>query len=246
MANKVIPHSINDWSPIDENEGFWGKINLLNPNQNFGIHEYNGKLWSSGLVGVGHLFDINGNPIFENGEEHILVVTSRYGLSPWRMLEKVMEDDEYDDYMEELHRQNKYLYQIFHDQPLIALPREANSKEELLYAISYINSCFSLCKKGLKKSIVYKSENYTAKLRGKIDITKNVKYNTARGRSDKFYCKYLDFTEDNIENRIVKACLLKCKKILLNKSLDIPKMNEKSMYCLNTLRHVKNKKNNYV
>ena len=242
MANKVIPHSINDWSPIDENEGFWGKINLLNPNQNFGIHEYNGKLWSSGLVGVGHLFDINGNPIFENGEEHILVVTSRYGLSPWRMLEKVMEDDEYDDYMEELHRQNKYLYQIFHDQPLIALPREANSKEELLYAISYINSCFSLCKKGLKKSIVYKSENYTAKLRGEIDITKNVKYNTARGRSDKFYCKYLDFTEDNIENRIVKACLLKCKKILLNKSLDIPKMNEKSMYCLNTLRHVKNKK----
>lgn len=242
MANKIIPHSINDWSPIDENESFWGKINLLNPDQNFGIHEYNGKLWSSGLVGVGHLFDINGNPIFENGEEHILIVTSSYGLNPWKMLEKVMEDDEYEDYIEELHRQNKYLYRIFHDQPLIELPQEDNSEVDLLYAISYINACFSLCKKGLKKALIYKSENYTAKLRGKIDVTKNMKYNTARGRCDKFYCKYVDFTEDNIENRIIKACLLKCKKILSNKSLDIPQLNEKSKYCLNILRHVKNKK----
>lgn len=51
---------------------------------------YEDAIIESGLVGVGHLFDINGNPIFENGEEHILVVTSRYGLSPWRMLEKVL------------------------------------------------------------------------------------------------------------------------------------------------------------
>ena len=86
---------------------------------------------------------------------------------------------------------------------------------------------------------IYHDENLTAKIRGKIDVSKNIKHNTARGRSDKFYCSYVDFTDDNIENRIVKAALLKSKKILKEKFSSEASVNGKINFCLNSLRHVK-------
>ena len=134
---------------------------------------------------------------------------------------------------------NKYLFHIFYDQPLIRLPQNANIDAEILFALSYINSCHALCKKGLKKTLIYHDENLTAKIRGKIDVSKNIKHNTARGRSDKFYCSYVDFTDDNIENRIVKAALLKSKKILKEKFSSEASVNGKINFCLNSLRHVK-------
>lgn len=44
MAKDVIIHHIHDWSKIDEKEGFWGRIDLLRPDANFGIHKYNNDL----------------------------------------------------------------------------------------------------------------------------------------------------------------------------------------------------------
>lgn len=240
MAKGIIPHRIDDWSQIDESDGFWRKINLQRPEDNFGIHQYNNGLWTSGLVGVGRVFDINGAPIHDNGKEHILIVSSSYGMNPWQMLEKVLKDDEYEAYTEELNKENKFLYRIFYDQPVIQLEQDDNSDAEILYALSFLNACYSLCKKGLKKSLIYKKENYTAKLRGKIDVSKNIKHNTARGRSDKFFCKYVDFTEDNIENRIIKAALLKCKATLKTRFQDNTSINNRIGFCVNTLRHVSN------
>lgn len=240
MAKGIIPHRIDDWSQIDESDGFWGKINLQRPEDNFGIHQYNNGLWTSGLVGVGRVFDINGAPIHDNGKEHILIVSSRYGMNPWRMLEKVLKDDEYEAYTEGLNKENKFLYRIFYDQPVIQLEQDDDSDAEILYALSFLNACYSLCKKGLKKSLIYKKENYTAKLRGKIDVSKNIKHNTARGRSDKFFCKYVDFTEDNIENRIIKAALLKCKTTLKKRFQDNASINNRIGFCVNSLRHVSN------
>ena len=169
----------------------------------------------------------------------VLIISSSYGLDPWTMLETVMLDDEYEVYMDELAADNKYLFHIFYDQPLIRLPQNANIDAEILFALSYINSCHALCKKGLKKTLIYHDENLTAKIRGKIDVSKNIKHNTARGRSDKFYCSYVDFTDDNIENRIVKAALLKSKKILKEKFSSEASVNGKINFCLNSLRHVK-------
>lgn len=238
MAKGIIPHKLTDWSQIDESESFWGKINLQKPEDNFGIHPYHNGLWTSGMIGVGRVFDKNGKSIQENGKEHILVVTSNYGMDPWKMLEKVLGDEEYEAYTAELEKENKFLFRIFFDQPAIPLEQDENSGAELLYALSFINACYSFCKKGLKTSLIYMTENYTAKLRGKIDVSKNVKYNTARGRSDKFYCKYIDFTVDTVENQIIKAALLRCKAILKQHFRENPTVNHRIGYCVNTLRHV--------
>lgn len=242
MAKGIIPHRIKDWSQIDENESFWGKINLQKPDDNFGIHQYNNGLWTSGLVGVGRVFDINGIPIHDNGKEHILIISSSYNMNPWQMLEKVLKDDEYDTYAEELKSDKKFLFRIFYDQPVIQLEQDSDSDAEILYALSFLNACYSLCKKGLKKSLIHKKENYTAKLRGKIDISQNIKHNTARGRSDKFYCKYVDFTEDNVENRIIKVALLKCKATLKKRFQENSSINTQVGFCINVLRHVSSQK----
>ena len=98
MSKDIILHNIRDWSKIDERESFWGKVDLLTPNTNFGIHRYSSALWTSGQVGVGRLFDREGMPIQDNGKDHVLVVTSSYDLNPWLMLESVLLDDEYEDY----------------------------------------------------------------------------------------------------------------------------------------------------
>lgn len=239
MAKEILTHEISDWSKIDEKEAFWGRINLLKPEINFGIHKYGNGLWTSGLVGIGRLFDKDDAVIQDNGREHILIVSSSYGLNPWKMLEKVLLDKEYDDYTAELEKDNKYLFRIFYDQPLIKLPQSLDNEAELLFALSFVNACHSLCKKGLKKSLVYRESNFTAKLRGKIDVNRNIKNNTVRGRCDKFYCKYIDFTEDTVENRILKAALIKCQLLLKKKFVDNSDLNNKIRYCLNAFKHVK-------
>lgn len=240
MAKEIITHKIHDWSKIDEKEGFWGRIDLLRPDVNLGIHRYNNDLRTSGMVGVSRLFDKNNMPLQDNSKEHILIITSKYGLNPWHMLETVMLDDEYDVYMAEMTDEKRFLFKIFYDQPLIRLPQDTDIDidAEILFALSYVNSCHSLCKKGLKKSLIYHEENFTAKVRGKIDVNRNIKHNTARGRSDKFYCRYIDFTDDNVENRIVKAALLKCQTILKEKFWDESLVKGKINYCLNSLRRV--------
>jgi len=239
MSKEIILHNIKDWSRVDERESFWGNVDLLLPNLNFGIHRYNNALWTSGQVGVGRLFDRNGMPVQDNGKDHVLSVAPSYNLNPWEMLETVILDDEYDAYIAELEKEQKYLFHIFYDQPVIRLPHGYGAEAETLFALSYITSCYSLCKKGLMKSLIHCEENFTGKLRGRIDVSRNIKLNSAKGRCDRFFCKYIGFTEDSVENRIIKAALQKCKMIIKRRFQEDNSIKKKTAYCLNALRHVK-------
>lgn len=239
MARDIIPHKLNDWSKLDENDEFLLDLDLSKPDINFGIHKYNDRLWTSGFVGVGRIYDNKQMPIQTNGKEHIVVISSQYGMDPWKMLEQVMADEEYENYIEELASDGKFLFRVFYDQPLIKLAQDENNDGDLLYALSFINSCYFLCKKGLKKTMFHQEENYNSKVRGKIDVKKNIRENTCRGRNDRFYCKYIDFTEDNIENRILKMTLMKCKSIVEERFKENTEITKRVHYCMNVFRHVK-------
>lgn len=238
MANRIIPKELVDWSKIDKNDPFFNGIDTSR-DENFGIHSYKGNLWTSGFVGVGRLYGINGRPLSSHGKEHVVVINSKYNLDPWIMLEKVITDNEYDDYINELEKDGKYLFKIFYDQQVVQLSENQRCDAEILYALSFINLCYSLCKKGITKRMLHHEENFTGKIRGKIDIQKNIKNNTFNGRNDRFFCKYVDFTNDTNENRILKATLVRCKKIIEQKF----KMNSEIMvrliYCMNVLKDVK-------
>lgn len=239
MARDVIIHQVNDWSVLNSKDEVWTKVDLSAPEVNFGIHRFQGKLWSSGYVGVGRLYDKNGRYLQSGGKEHIIVVTSQYGMTPWQMLETVMTDDEYDDYIAEMDADGRPLFHVFYDQPLIKLSQDTEQDGELLYALSFVTSCYSLCRKGLKKTMFHQEENYASKVRGKIEIKKNIRMNTCKGRNDKFYCRYIDFTEDNIENRILKATLLKCKEIIGRRFPSTSEVSKRMNYCQNAFRRVK-------
>lgn len=239
MARDVIIHKINDWSVINSKDDIWSKLDLSVPETNFGIHKFQGKLWSSGYVGVGWLYDKSGRLLNSNGKEHIIIVNSQYGMLPWEMLETVMADDEYDDYVAEMKADGKSLFRVFYDQPLIKLSQDIEQDGDLLYALSFVTSCYDLCRKGLKKSMFHQEENYTSKVRGKIDVTKNIRINTCKGRNDRFYCKYIDFTEDNLENRILKATLLKCKDIIGRRFPLTSDVSKRIAYCQSAFRRVK-------
>lgn len=240
MARDVIIHRVNDWSILNNKDEIWTKVDLSAPEINFGIHRFQGKLWSSGYVGVGRLYDKNGQFLQSGGREHIIFVSSQYGMNPWKMLETVMTDDEYDDYIEEMNAEGKSLFHVFYDQPLIKLSQDTAQDGELLYALSFVTSCYSLCRKGLKKTMFHQEENYASKVRGKIEIKKNIRINTCKGRNDKFYCKFIDFTEDNIENRILKMTLLKCKEIIGKRFSATSEISKQIAYCQNAFRRVKN------
>lgn len=239
MARDIIIHRVNDWSPLDGRDQVWASVDLSAPEVNFGIHQFQQRLWSSGYVGIGRLYGKNGRCLHTGGKEHVIAAASQYGMDPWRMLEAVMTDDEYDDYTAEMDAAGKTLFRVFYDQPLIKLSQDAEHNGELLYALGFIASCYSLCKKGLKRTMLHQEENYSAKVRGRVEVGKNIRVNTCRGRNDRFYCKYIDFTEDNIENRILKATLLKCRGVIGRRFPAAAEVSRRAAYCLHALRRVK-------
>lgn len=238
MAREIIPHELKDWSPINSNDPIWEELELSDPDLNFGIHHYQGKLWTSGYVGVGRLFNKRHNPIVTDGREHILAVSSQYDMNPWKMLETVMADDEYENYLAEL-KSDEYLFKVFYDQPLIRLAQDTPNDGDLLYALSFINACYALCKKGLKKDLYRQEQNYQSKVRGKINVKKNIRENTCRGRSDRFYCQYIDFTEDTLENRILKSALAKSRAILDSRFQVSTEMAQRIGFCRHAFRKVR-------
>lgn len=238
MAREIIAHQLKDWSLIDAAEEFWSDLDLAKPELNFGIHRYKERLWTSGFVGVGRLVSSDQTILQSNGKEHVVVISSQYGMNPWKMLEKVLVDDEYENYTQELAMGGRFLFKVFYNQPIISLAQDEGGDGDLLYALSFINACYALCKKGLKKTMIHQEENYKSKVRGKIDVKKNIRENTCRGRGDRFYCKYIDFSEDNLENRIIKATLKKCKAIIKERFEASTESTGRVHFCMHALRHV--------
>lgn len=238
MKNDIVIHQIKDWSALDASEDCWKNVDFSRPEDNFGIHLHNGKLYSGGYVGVGRLTGINGSYIKTTEKDEIVISDSRFDMNPWQMLETIMSDDEYSDYFADTQRE-KPLFKIFYDQPVIKLPQGADKNEDILHSLSFVFSCYDLCRKGLKKNMVYLEGNYSSKVRGKIDIYHNIRVNTSKGRNDRFYCRYIDFTEDNIENRILKCTLIKCSNILKKRFCNSSVLSRRIAFSMNSLRHVK-------
>ncbi len=239
MAKEPMIHNITDWTKLDQPQDVWEETDVSSMERSFGIHKYKEAYWSGGYVGVGRLFDQKKRPVYTNGREHVVVASSRYGMDPWQMLEAVMGDEEYDSYVEELERNGKFLFRVFYDQPLVRLAQEGQNTGDLLSALSFVSSCYLLCKKGLRKGLRYKHQNCPSRVRGRIDAAKNIRENTVKGRSDRFYCKYIDFTEDTVENRILKSALLTCKSMLAGRFSGNAQLHKRIAFCMHAFRRVK-------
>ena len=62
--------------------------------------------------------------------------------------------------------------------------------------------------------MVRNEQNLVGKAKGKIVFSKNIRFNTLKGRDDRIYCRYLQYSEDILENRVLKAALHKAELFL--------------------------------
>ena len=237
--NTII--SFKDWSPY---KGIfpYGTAELNgSPETNLGLRRDNdGNIASQGYIGITRLREKNNIISDENGEV-ILQIKPRFDLDPWEMLNAVLADDEYADYItKENGPDPDTLYKIFTNEKPIRIKTTQSNDSALMVAISFINLCHNLCRKQLKPRMTSTEENLSGKVRGKILFRKQLKNNVFQGREDRVFCRCGVFTIDCIENQILKAALFKAK-IILGQSANASGMThiQKMMkFCFNALDSV--------
>lgn len=173
---------------------------------------------TSGYVGVGWLKDYQGKTMVDpvSGEKIALMIIPRFSLNPWEMLIKVMNDPEYELYVS---GSNGNFFEVHTSEELVPVPN-TETGGELLAAISFVKECEKICKKHLRQAMDFKEENFNGKIVGNIQVAKHIKQNVSQAREDRIFCKYPIFTVDTLENRIMKAALIKAKKVLRNDFLE--------------------------
>lgn len=226
---------------------------------NLGIRRINGRLYAGNYVGVCRLKSVTGKNITtKDGRDVILQIYPRFPLSVVDMLNVIRNDDEFERYLapqttrigasdrevEDL--VSNELFHFFSEEDPIFLQDETARESSIITASVFISLLQNLCKRPLMGRTVRKEENLVGKAKGKIVFNKNIRLNTLRGRDDRLYCRYLQYTEDIIENQILKAALKKAE-VFLNqyfRSVSGCKNTFRDMiaYCNNALAHISHKK----
>lgn len=85
------------------------------------------------------------------------------------------------------------------------IPQDEGMDFSIVLILHYLYTLKNLIRKPLKKGYVSRSENLSAKLKGKIQIGRHIKKNLMNLRTDRVYCTYQEYSSDCLENRILKT-----------------------------------------
>ena len=225
------------------------------PTINLGIRRVNGRLYASNYVGVCRLKNIYGKTVrTRDGKEVILRIEPRFPVSVVEMLNTVKEDDEFESYLapqtNRLDISNREvddvkdneLFHFFTNEDPIYLKDGFARESSILAASIFITLLKGLCCRPLMGRMIRKEENLTGKVKGKVVFSRNIRVNTLRGRDDRAYCRYLYYSEDILENQILKAAFRKAE-MFLNRyfgSISGAKNSYRDMlsFCRKALEHV--------
>lgn len=187
-------------------------IDFCNVRRNLGL-VYDGKNYkTAGFCGCCYLKDIYGDYILDDkGDKVILnIPKSRFSEDSedciLKMLNKIMTDDEFDQYFSNDLEEGKRLITYFFDEDLI-LAKSTIDEYKILTYISFVRLVLDFTRRGLMSKSVRKTQNFTGKIRGKIDIKNQITKNVMRGRDDRQYCKYSEKSVDIMENQVIKYAL---------------------------------------
>ncbi len=93
-------------------------------------------------------------------------------------------------------------------------------REYLLFlALQYMYVLNNLVKRGLQKGYRRKEENLRGRVRGRILVGRTVRENWSRGRKHYVYSSFMEYSADNLENRILKAAFLKARSYLFHNNV---------------------------
>lgn len=267
MLKKIGDYSIftaEDNSSINELRNFIDIENLdTSYNKgaiNLGIYNYNNELRSSNYVGICRLKDRYGRDIknIQDGTVVILKIEPRFDLSVIDMLNYIRADDEFERYLApQTIRKNQVdkeveslemneLFHFFNNEAPIKVDAPIARDSSLLTVTLFLAMLKDLCRRPLMGKMVKKEENLVGKVKGKIVFDKNIRENFLKGRNDRIYCEYLEFSQDILENQVLKAALVKAKRFILSyfKGLEgiDNNYNRNIVYCSKVLEHISSKK----
>ncbi len=220
-----------------DNSSLGGLSEKINPDEllcsnedelvNLGIRRVNGRLYAGNYVGVCRLKGASGKSIIsDDGREVILKIEPRFPVSVVEMLNALRDDDEFERYLApQTHRLNdadreiedlrdNELFHFFDAEDPIHLQDDIAKESSIITASVYITMLKALCGRPLMGRMVRREENLAGKVRGKIVFSKNIRVNTLKGRDDRLYCRYLQYSEDILENRVLRAALHKAELFL--------------------------------
>ena len=104
------------------------------------------------------------------------------------------------------------IYAVDMDEPRIKAP-ELKSVLSPLIVAHFLSVVKDIVKRGLKKDYVQRETNLK-KVRGRIDIARNERMNILKKRFDKVFCRYQEYSEDTLENRLIKKALVFSQHVL--------------------------------
>lgn len=221
---------------------------------NLGLHRYNNRLFTSNYVGICRLKNFLGNNILVDGKEVILQVEPRFSLSIVELLNYIKDDDEFDRYLApQTSRYNAYdkdieslsqneVFHFFENELPIKVEKGFAMSNSIITISVFLTMLKNLCKRPLMGRMIKKEENLVCKIKGKIVFNKNIKNNTLRGRNDRFYCQYSKYSENIIENQILKQALIRAKRFL-NEYFGVIKQENNSFidtisFCSKSFKHI--------
>lgn len=226
-----------------------------NKRVNLGVHWYQNSLYSSNYVGLCRLKTFNNESIYDSdGNELLLKVIPRFNVSVVELLNYVHDDDEFDRYMAPQTISNRQydksieaidkneLFYFFEDEKPLKVDDGVSSENSIITITVFLSLLRLLCKRPLMGRMQTCEQNLVGKIKGRIAIEKNIRTNTIKGRNDRFYCHYLQLTNDILENQILKAALKKSKRYLSeyfgHLSMDNNQYSNLIAFCSRALRHV--------
>ena len=201
------------------------------------------------------LKDVTGKNILSyDGKEVILKIEPRFEVPVVDMLNAIKDDDEFERYLapqtiristaekevEDLEKNE--LFHFFDKESPIFITDKIAKESSVLTATVFISMLKDLCRRPLMGKMISTEENLVGKVKGKVLFEKNIRKNSIKGRDDRLYCKYLRYSEDVVENQVLKAALQKASQFL-NRYFGGTVSKENSYkdmisYCQNALDHV--------
>lgn len=222
MNQEKIMIELKDYSDITEtniikkyknkNIATSDKYDFCNVRRNLGLVYDGGKYITSGFCGCCYLKDIYGDYILDDKGDKVILNISKSRFSEdsedciLKMLNKIMTDDEFEQYFSNDLEEGKRLITYFFDEDLI-LAKSTIDEYKILTYISFVRLVLDFTRRGLMSKSVRKTQNFTGKIRGKIDIKNQITKNVMRGRNERQYCKYSEKSVDIMENQVIKCAL---------------------------------------
>ena len=98
------------------------------------------------------------------------------------------------------------IYEIDFEKTPIQIPSTSFELTPLII-IHFLNLVKKIVKKGLKRDYIWVENNLNSKIKGKILINQNIKQNIIKSRPDRAYCKYQEYSQNCLENKLIKKTL---------------------------------------